>query len=103
LPLGTVLYRAYILEYPRNSLVSILFRKRKRIMSKGPQGQNRPADAIGCAVMVARIATGEIQETPKPSNRVKSGKAGAAARAAILTPEERTAIARKSADARWDA
>ncbi len=29
-------------------------------MPKGPQGQKRPADAIGAAVMVAKIATGEI-------------------------------------------
>lgn len=31
-------------------------------MPKGPQGQKRPADAVGCAVPVARIATGEEQE-----------------------------------------
>ena len=28
-------------------------------MPKGPQGQKRPADAIGCAVLVGKIATGE--------------------------------------------
>ena len=27
-------------------------------MARGPQGQKRPADVIGAAVMVARIATG---------------------------------------------
>ena len=32
-------------------------------MPKGPQGQRRPADAVGCAVQVARIATGEEEET----------------------------------------
>ena len=31
-------------------------------MPVGPQGQKRPADAIGLAVMVGRIATGEIGE-----------------------------------------
>ena len=31
-------------------------------MPKGPQGQKRPADAIARAVMVAQIATGEIEE-----------------------------------------
>ena len=31
-------------------------------MPKGPQGQRRPADAVGCAVQVARIATGEEEE-----------------------------------------
>jgi hypothetical protein len=29
-------------------------------MLKGPRGEKRPADVIGAAVMVARIATGEI-------------------------------------------
>ena len=33
-------------------------------MARGPQGQKRPAHAIGAAVRVARIATGEEQETP---------------------------------------
>ena len=39
-------------------------------MPKGPQGQKRPADAVGCAVQVAKIATGEEEETTptkKPS------------------------------------
>ena len=29
-------------------------------MPKGPKGQKRPADAVGAAITVARIATGEI-------------------------------------------
>jgi hypothetical protein len=71
-------------------------------MPRGPQGQKRPADTIGCAVMVAKIATGEIEEHPQmPSGRVRSGKAGAAARAKSLTAEERQAVARKAAIARW--
>jgi len=44
-------------------------------MPKGPQGQKRPADVIARAVMVARIATGEIEELlPELSGRVRSGK-----------------------------
>lgn len=70
-------------------------------MSKGPQGQKRPADAIGAAVMVATIATGKIEDNKK-SGRVKSGKAGAKARAESLSPEERSAIAKKAANARWE-
>ena len=31
-------------------------------MPRGPQGQWRPADPVECAVMVAKIATGEITE-----------------------------------------
>ncbi|MGO8855516.1 MAG: hypothetical protein ACLQO1_07370 [Steroidobacteraceae bacterium] len=32
-------------------------------MPKGPKGQHRPADVIGAAVMVAKIATGELKES----------------------------------------
>jgi len=71
-------------------------------MPRGPQGQKRPADTIGCAVMVAKIATGELEEEIKePSGKVRSGKAGAKARAEKLTAEERSAIARKAAAGRW--
>ena len=71
-------------------------------MPKGPQGQKRPADTVQAAIMVAKIATGEIEEKLKtPSGKVRSGKAGAAARAEKLTAEERSAIAKKAAGARW--
>jgi hypothetical protein len=71
-------------------------------MPRGPQGQKRPAGTVECAVMVAKIATGEIEEEVKPpSGRVRSGKAGAKARAKALTPEDRKAIARKASMARW--
>jgi hypothetical protein len=71
-------------------------------MPKGPQGQKRPADTVQAAIMVAKIATGEIEEKLKePSAKVRSGKAGAAARAEKLTAEERTEIAKKAAGARW--
>ena len=42
-------------------------------MPKGPQGQKRPADAIGLAVMVGRIATGEIEDSPVPTKPVNYG------------------------------
>jgi len=71
-------------------------------MPKGPQGQKRPADAIGCAIMVAKIATGEIEEKlQKPSGKIRSGEAGGPARAAKLTKQKRVAIAKKAAAARW--
>jgi hypothetical protein len=55
------------------------------------------------SVMVARIATGEIEETiEEKSGRVRSGKAGAKARAEKLTSQERSDIARKAANARWE-
>ncbi len=31
-------------------------------MPKGPKGEKRPADVIGAAVKVMKIATGEIEE-----------------------------------------
>jgi hypothetical protein len=47
-------------------------------MPKGPKGQKRPADVIGNAVHVMRIATGEIEEKPvEKSRRAKGGKVGA--------------------------
>lgn len=71
-------------------------------MPKGPQGQKRPADVIGNAVHIARIATGEEQETSlkQPAKR-KSGLAGAKARAESMTAEQRQEVARKAATARW--
>lgn len=71
-------------------------------MPRGPQGQKRPADTVKAAIMVAKIATGEIEEKLKePSGKVRSGKAGAKARAEKLTQDERSRIAKKAADARW--
>jgi hypothetical protein len=37
-------------------------------MPTGPKGEKRPADVIGAAVMVARIATGEIDEPTAPDD-----------------------------------
>ena len=71
-------------------------------MPRGPQGEKRPADAIGCAVVVGRLATGEIEVTLKePSGKLRSGKVGAKACAEKLTKEERSAIAKKAAVRRW--
>ncbi len=71
-------------------------------MPKGPQGQKRPADVIGNAVHVIRIATGEITEIPsKAPGRAAGGKIGGKARAKALSPEDRKAIAAKAAAARW--
>ena len=71
-------------------------------MPRGPKGEKRPADVIGNAVHVMRVATGEAQEdrgtTPK---RAKGGLKGGKARAAALTPEQRSEIARAASLARW--
>lgn len=71
-------------------------------MPKGPRGESRPADLIGAAVMVARIATGEVEEETRESfGKVRSGLAGARARAEKMTSKERSDVARKAASARW--
>jgi len=70
-------------------------------MPRGPKGEKRPADVIGNAVHVMRIATGEIEESKPASGRVRSGHAGAKARAIALSPEQRKAIAKKAAAKRW--
>ena len=73
-------------------------------MPKGPQGQKRKADVIGNAVLIGRIATGEVEDTTRDpgteANR-KGGLKGGAARAAKLSPAKRKAIAKKAAAKRW--
>jgi hypothetical protein len=73
-------------------------------MPKGPQGQKRPADVIGAAVLVGKIATGEVEDTKRnpgtEANR-KGGLKGGKARAASLTKEKRAEIAKKAAAKRW--
>ena len=52
--------------------------------------------------MVARLSVGDITEPLKaPSGKVRSGHAGAKARADSLTVERRQEIAKKAAAARW--
>lgn len=69
-------------------------------MPRGPRGEERPADAIGCAVKVARIATGEVEDE-RAAELAGRQSNGGRARAEKLTPEERSEIARKAAAARW--
>ncbi|MCY3878932.1 MAG: histone H1 [Rhodobacteraceae bacterium] len=74
-------------------------------MPKGPQGQRRPSDVVGCAVAVAKIATGELDDTfgkPRQPNKAKGGRIGGKRRAESLTPERRSEIALAAASARWN-
>jgi len=45
-------------------------------MPKGPQGQKRPADVIGAAVMAAKIATGEITEAVEAKAKSAAAEMG---------------------------
>jgi len=72
-------------------------------MPRGPRGEKRPADVVGNAVKVMRIATGEETENvdnTKTHHRA-GGVKGGAARAAALPAQRRSEIARQAAKARW--
>ena len=72
-------------------------------MPKGPQGQKRPADVIGAAVKVMRIATGEeTEEVALKSAAAELGSRGGKVRAAKLSKKRRVEIARNAAKKRWD-
>lgn len=74
-------------------------------MPKGPKGEKRPADVIGAAIMVAKIATGEVEDKKRSegtdANR-KGGLKGGKARSKVLSPERRREIAKKAAQKRWE-
>lgn len=72
-------------------------------MPKGPRGEKRPADAIGLAVMVGKIATGEIEDARDDlkSAAAELGSKGGKARAAKMTPARRAEIAKVAAAKRW--
>ncbi len=74
-------------------------------MAKGPKGERRPADVNARAVMIAKIATGEIEDVTtdegKNAAAVALGRMGGKARAASMGKKKRAEIARKAAKARW--
>jgi hypothetical protein len=71
-------------------------------MPKGPRGERRHADTVQNAMLIGRIATGDVEDSPsKAPGRAKGGKAGGKARSKALSPEERSEIAKKAAAKRW--
>lgn len=70
-------------------------------MPRGPKGEKRPADVIGNAVKVMRIAVGEDED--ETVSAAKAGRAlkGGHARSAKLDSDQRKEIARKAAESRW--
>jgi hypothetical protein len=74
-------------------------------MPRGPKGERRPADANQRAVMIGRIATGEIEDATtddgKNAAAVALGRMGGKARAKGMTATRRKEIAKKAAKARW--
>lgn len=78
-------------------------------MPKGPKGEKRPADVIGAAVKVMRIATGEeTEDGPETTDDGKDkaaqslGRRGGKARAEKLSAKKRSEIAKKAAAKRWE-
>lgn len=74
-------------------------------MPRGPKGEKRPADVIGNAAHVMRIATGEIADAVPDDGKDPAakalGKKGGAARAKSMSPKKRSEIAKKAAQRRW--
>jgi hypothetical protein len=74
-------------------------------MPRGPKGEKSPADVIGAAVMVGKIATGEIDdlttEDGKNAAAVALGRMGGKARAEGMSAKRRKEIAKKAATSRW--
>lgn len=73
-------------------------------MPKCPEGPKRPADVIGAAIAVAKIATGEEEETEEKkvsSAAAELGSRGGKARAKNMSAERRSEIAKKAAKKRW--
>ena len=74
-------------------------------MPKGPKGEKRPADVIGAAVKVMKIATGEVEDEVTDDGKNKAaqelGRLGGQARAASLSKKRRSEIARAAAAKRW--
>ena len=91
--------RSYLMEHSDYEFIELV---PVGFMPRDPKGEKRPADVIGNAVRVMKIATGEIEETPEPrSAAAELGSKGGKARAERMSPERRAEIARKAAEKRW--
>jgi hypothetical protein len=68
-------------------------------MPKGPRGEKRPGDVIGAAIMVAKIATGEVKDNakPEPATRLGERHTTTTPRARRPSEAERSARARRKA------
>ena len=70
-------------------------------MPNGPNGEKRPRDVVANAVHGCRVLVGDAEET-YVGNQRNGGLKGGKARAASMTPEQRSELAKKAAAARWD-
>jgi hypothetical protein len=74
-------------------------------MAKGPRGERRLADVNARAVLIAKIATGEVEDVTtddgKNAAAVALGRMGGKARAESISAKKRIEIAKKAAKTRW--
>jgi hypothetical protein len=74
-------------------------------MPRGPKGEKRPVDVNARAVMIAKIATGEVEDVTtddgKNAAAVALGRLGGKARAEGMSAKRRKEIAQKAARIRW--
>ena len=72
-------------------------------MPKGPKGEMRPANVIGCAVHVAPYCHRRDSRKTKATvpARAAGGRIGGRKRAKCLSEKRRAEIARAAAEARW--
>lgn len=74
-------------------------------MPRGPKGEKRPADVIGNAIKIAKIATGEdtdeVTDDGKDAAAVSLGRRGGTARAEALSDKRKKEIAKIAAKTRW--
>jgi hypothetical protein len=74
-----------------------------------PDRSRRPRDPNQLGKLIVDIATGEVEDTPEDTGKNpaavalgrKGGLKGGKARAARMTPEQRSEAAKKAARARW--
>lgn len=74
-------------------------------MPRGPKGEKRAADVNARAVLIGKIATGEVEDVTtddgKNAAAVSLGRMGGKARAAVMSARKRKEIAKKAAESRW--
>jgi hypothetical protein len=74
-------------------------------MPRGPKVERWPADVNARAVMIGKIASGELGDVTtddgKNAAAVALGRMGGKARAAGLSARKRREIAKKAAQKRW--
>jgi hypothetical protein len=73
------------------------------------RSRKRPRDPNQLGKLIVDIATGEVEDTPEDDGKDpaavalgrRGGRKGGKARAAKMTPEQRSESAKKAAEARW--